>query len=143
VQLVERHCPQHFCAKAHSLDLAALHSKEATWSTAGSPLLAQHRQVAAPHHWLQELAPNSTAAPPAQLTTLAPLNSAVDGFLAGLDPPSHEALLASPKAIVALLAYHAILPPPLRYQGRVQGLQLEIREGNASGNASAWVPGFG
>ena len=68
-------------------------------------------------HCLQELGPKNASTPATQLTTLAPLNSAVNSFLSGLDARNRQALLASPRAVVALLAYHAILPPPLRFGG--------------------------
>lgn len=64
----------------------------------------------------QSLAPSnaSSSSSGQQLTTLALLNSGVEAFLGGLNNRTRTALLASPKAVVALLAYHLILPPPVR-----------------------------
>lgn len=65
---------------------------------------------------LQELAPSNSSNNSSQpgMTVLAPLNSAIDTFMGSLDSGTQSALMASPRAIVALLAYHAITPPPLR-----------------------------
>ncbi|GAB4823712.1 hypothetical protein N2152v2_010758 [Parachlorella kessleri] len=82
---------------------------------------------------VQDLAPKNATTPTTQLTALAPLNSAVNSFLSGLDDRNRAALLASPRAVVALLAYHAILPPPLREADMRDGMVLPTLAMDPSG----------
>ncbi|GAB4816163.1 hypothetical protein N2152v2_003209 [Parachlorella kessleri] len=56
----------------------------------------------------------SLYAPQASVTILAPINRAVDDFLTSLDQASRVGIFASQKAVVALLAYNTLAPPPLR-----------------------------
>eukprot|EP00887_Chlorella_sp_A99_P000535 scaffold17.g535.t1 len=73
---------------------------------------------------LQGLFASSPASQAFRFTSLAPVNSAVDSFLASLEPSVRTSLLASRDAIVALFSFHALVPPPVMLADMADGKTL-------------------
>lgn len=69
-----------------------------------------------------------------RFTSLAPVNSAVDSFLASLDPGTIRSLAASPRAALALLAYHGVLPPVVMLADMTESRVLPTLAMDAQGN---------